>query len=165
MGVLDMGAGPPLAVRPEYIPNNKLPPAGAEPVLQVLQAARRQADAVETVDVPLTPVPVDPGAGHLHDLAPFGPGDGLEGAAEAVSPAGLHLHERHQRAAPRHHIDLAPPGAEAVCRDFKPTAAEVADRRLLGGEPPPMARVRPAGGIAAEATRHRRKLATRQRAV
>src|SRR5712691_7679079 len=152
MSILDMVAG--LLVRPEYIPKSALPPAGTKRVCQVLQLVVLQADAVEAVDVPGLPVPVDPAPGDLDHLAPLLPRHRLERGPEPLAAPDLHLDEGDEAATPGHQIDLGASHPEAVRHDVPPLCLEVGDRLLLAGEAVPVALVGPRRRVAAQAASH-----------
>src|SRR6266496_3168733 len=157
--ILDMVAG--LLVRPEYIPKPDLPPAGTKRVFQMLQLVVLQPDAVEAVDVPGLPMPVDPAPGDLHHLAPLLTRHRLERRPEPLPAPHLHFEERDQPAAAGDEVDFGAPHPEAVGHDVPPLRLQVGDRLLLTGEAILVALVRPRRGVAAQTASHGRKLTAR----
>src|SRR3989441_2895390 len=161
--ILDMVAG--LLVRPEYIPKPDLPPAGTKRVFQVLQLIVLQPDAVEAVDVPGLPMPVDPAPGDLHHLTPLLTRHRLERRPEPLPAPHLHFEEHDQSAAAGDEVDFGAPHPEAVRHDVPPLRLQVGDRLLLTGEAIVVPLVRPRRGVAAQTASHACELTARRRSV
>ena len=92
----------------------------------MLQLTVLNPNAVEAVDVGGPPVPVDPDARRPDQVAPLGSCDRLERCPERLAAPGLHLHERDQRPATYHEIDLNAAGPEAVRHNMPAAAGQVA---------------------------------------
>src|SRR5947199_6135219 len=159
MSILDIVAG--LLVRPEYIPKPALPPAGTKRVFQVLQLVVLQADAVEAVDVPRLPVPVDPAPGDLHHLTPLLPRHRLERFPEPLAAPHLHFDECDQPATPRHQVDLGASHPEPVRHEVPPFRLQIGDRLLLSSEAVLVPLVRPRRRVAAQPASHACELTAR----
>src|SRR5256885_273072 len=133
MSVLDMGWEPPRR-RPEYIPKTGLPPARSERVRQVLQLIVAECDAIETVDVRGSAMPIHPHACGLHQLPTLGSCHRLERAPERRPTPRFDLDEGDEVPLPRDEIDLLVPHAEPVRQDVPAAGQQILDCLFLAGE-------------------------------